>query len=144
MTLRPGRLVSRVFPPVADVLLRHVTALAASLRSAHASSVVLLAAALLLPLAQTGRWLAAATEYVRAAAPAERLNPVLVVADPAGGSVAESHRTAHGWAATTLGHPPRLGSPGLNPLLLPRSPSPDPASGPPARRELERGPPFLL
>ena len=139
--------MSRVFPPVVDVLLRQAAALTAYLRSAHTGSVVLLAAALLLPFAQTGHWLGAVTQSVRTSTSTalDQANPVQVAADLGASIGAGSHKASRSFAPHVFGLPPELlGSPGAGPERVPGTPVPEEASRPLPRRDLERGPPFFL
>lgn len=134
-----------MFPPLVDVLIRQAALLNAYIRSAHTGSVVLLAAALLLPFAQGGQLLASVARSARATVTMTAEQPATVLE-----AAREGHRPtikgpgAHAFAPPVLGLPARLGSleAGSEPVsgtLVPERTSPVLE-----RRDLERGPPFFL
>ena len=138
-----------MFPPLVDVLIRQAALLNAYLRSAHTGSVVLLAAALLLPFAQGGQLLssvarsARATTSMTAAATAEPPHTVLEAAREGQRPTIKSPG-AHVFAASALGLPVRLGSLEARPEGVSRTLVPEMTSPVLERRDLERGPPFFL
>ncbi len=136
-----------MFPPLVDVLIRQAALLNAYLRSAHTGSVVLLAAALLLPFAQGGQLLSSVARSARATtsltATAERPHTVLEAAREGQRPTIKSPR-AQVFGASALGLPVRLGSPEARPEGVSRTPLPEMTSPVLERRDLERGPPFFL
>jgi hypothetical protein len=130
-----------VFPPVVDVLIRQAALLHAYMRSAHTGSVVLLAAALLLPFAQGGQLLASVARSARASA--DRPHPVFERARESDRPTIQSPKT-HVSAAAALGLPARLGSPEAGPEPVSGALVPERTSPVLERRDLERGPPFFL
>lgn len=134
-----------MFPPVVDVLLKQGAILTAYLRSAHMGSVLLLAAALLLPFAQAGQFLAAVTRSVRTSGGvvAERPSPVLLPAtDDHSGT--QNANPSDSFASTLFGLPARLASSGARPERIVEALVPEEAPSALVRRDLERGPPFFL
>jgi hypothetical protein len=136
-----------VFPTLVDVLIRQAALLGSYARSAHASSVVLLAAALLLPFAQGGQLLSSVARSARATttltATAERPHTVLE-ASREGQRPAIKTPAARAFAATALGLPVRLGALEARPDRVPGAQVPEMTSPVLERRDLERGPPFFL
>jgi hypothetical protein len=132
-----------------DVLIRQAALLNSYLRSAHTGSVVLLAAALLLPFAQGGQLLsslarsARATTSMTATASVERPCTVLEAARDGQRPTLKSPR-AQVFSASTLGLPVRLGSLEARPEGVSRTLVPEMTSPVLERRDLERGPPFFL
>jgi hypothetical protein len=136
-----------VLPPLVDVLIRQAALLNAYLRSAHTGSVVLLAAAVLLPFAQGGQLLSSVARSARAttsmASIPERPQTVLEAAREGQGPTIKSPR-AHVFDASALGLPVRLGSLEARPEGVSRTLVPEMTSPVLERRDLERGPPFFL
>lgn len=136
-----------MFPPLVDVLIRQAALLTSYVRSAHTSSVVLLAAALLLPFAQGGQLLSSVARSARATpsmtSTAERPHTVLE-ASREGQRPTIKSPAARVFAASALGLPVRLGSLETRPEGVSRTPVPEMTSPVLERRDLERGPPFFL
>lgn len=130
-----------------DVLIRQAALLSSYVRSAHTSSVVLLAAALLLPFAQGGHLLSSVARSARATtmttATAARPDTVLE-ASREGQRPTIKSPTARTFAASALGLPVRLGSLEARPERVPGTLVPEMTSPVLERRDLERGPPFFL
>ena len=143
--------MSRVYPPLVDVLIRQAALLSSYVRSAHTSSVVLLAAALLLPFAQGGQLLSSVARSARAttsmtttaAAAVDRPHTVLQ-ASPEGQRPTIKSPTARAFAASAIGLPVRLGALEARPDRVSGTPVPEMTSPVLERRDLERGPPFFL
>ena len=135
-----------MFPPLLDILLRQAALLNSYLRSAHTGSVVLLAAALLLPVAQGGQLLASVARAARASVTmtAEHAPEPRVVSAPEGQSVVKKSPRARLFATALVGLPSRLGSPETAPEPAAAAGIPERTSPVLERRDLERGPPFFL
>jgi hypothetical protein len=133
-----------VFPPIVDVLIRQGAFLHTYLRSAHAGSVLLLAAALVLPFAQGARWLGSVARSARAGVILTAHGPhaALEIAREGHRPTIKSGRARVGleWVS---GLPTRRGAPEADPEQTSSMPAPSVAS-PALRRDLERGPPFFL
>jgi hypothetical protein len=135
-----------VFPPVVDVLLKQAAVLVAYLRSAHMGSVLLLAAALLLPFAQAGQFLAGVARSSRTSlgVVAGRPSPEFLPGTDSDRSVAAAADRSHSLSSMFFGLPIRLASAGCHPQAAQEAVAPEEAPSALVRRDLERGPPFFL